>query len=94
MIGRVTKEDARKRSWSEFVGRCWVGVWITQATENAEAIVIRRGTIEKLKRGDELTRATWATVNEKRGRGEGLRPKDGGHAGMKEKRAHGLVEGA
>ena len=93
-VGRITKEDARKRPGSEFVRCSERGARITEAPENAKTIIRWNRTEEELVRGVVPAGTTRANVNEEVGGRVRVRPEPSGHVGVEEQRADTVVKRA
>ena len=93
-VGRITKEDTRKRPGSEFVRCSGRGARITETPENAKTIIRWNRTEEELVRSVVPARTTRANVNEKAGGRERVRPELRRYVGVEEQRADTVIEGA
>jgi hypothetical protein len=82
-VGRVTKENTRDRTRSEFVRSGGRGARITKAPEDPKTIVRRGGAEEELTRSIIPARTTWADVKKEGGGGESVRPEPRGNVGVK-----------
>ena len=93
-VGRITKEDARKRPGSEFVRCSGRGARITETPKNAKTIIRWNRTEEELVRGVVPAGMTGANVNEAAGGGERIRPELRRHVGVEEQRADTVIKSA
>jgi len=93
-VGRITKEDARKRPGSEFVRCSGRGARITETPENAKTIIRWNRTEEELVRGVVPAGTTGANVNEEAGGRERVRPEPSGHVGVEEQCADTVIKRA
>ena len=93
-VGRITKEDARKRPGSEFVRSSGCGARITETPENAKTIIRWNRTEEELVRGEVPAGTTGANVNEEAGGHERVRPEPSRHVGVEEQRADTVIKSA
>ena len=93
-VGRITKEDARKRPGSEFVRSSGRGARVTETPENAKAIIRWNHTEEELARSVVPARTTRANVNKEAGGRERVRPEPRRHVGVEEQRANTVIKSA
>ena len=93
-VGRITKEDARKRPGSEFVRCSGRGARITETHENAKTIIRWNRTEQELVRSVVPVWTTRANVYEEAGGRERVRPEPGRHVGVEEQRADTVIKSA
>ena len=93
-VGRITKENARKRPGSEFVRCSGRGVRITETPKNAKTIIRWNRTEEELVRGVVPAGTTGANVNEEAGGRGRVRPEPSMHVGVEEQRANTVIKSA
>ena len=93
-VGRITKENARKRPGSEFVRSSGRGARITETPEDVKTIIRWNRTEEELVRSVVPVRTTRANVNKEAGGRERVRPEPRGHVGVEEQRADTFIKSA
>jgi hypothetical protein len=93
-VGRVTKEDTRDQTRSEFMRSGGRSARITKAPEDPKTIVRRRGTKEELMRSIIPARATWADVKKEGGGGESVRSEPRGNVGVEKQCTDTIVKSA
>ena len=93
-VGRITKENARKRPGSEFVRSSGRGARITETPENAKTIIRWSRTEEELVRRVVPAWTTRTNVNEKAGGRKRVRPEPRRHVGVEEQHADTIIKGA
>ena len=91
-VGRITKEDARKRPGSEFVRCSGRGARITETPENAKTIIRWNRTEEELVRSVVPAGMTGADVNKEVGGRERIRPEPRRHVGVEEQSADTVIK--
>ena len=92
-VGWIAKEYSRKGAGCEFVRGGGRSTSVAKAAEDAETIIGRRRTEEKVVRSVVPTGTAWADVEKKSGGGEGIGPKSRRDVGMEKKGADTIIKG-
>lgn len=91
VLRRVAEEYAGNRARRKLVGGSGAGVRVAEASEDADATVIGRGAVQKLKRSKVLANTARATIVKEGGRGESFGPERGRHGRLGEQGTNSLV---
>ena len=91
-VGRITKEDTRKRPRSEFVRSNGRGARITETPEDAKTIIRWSRIEEEMVRSVVPAGTIGVNVNKEAGGRERVRPEPRRHVGVEEQRADTVIK--